>query len=283
MRLPSFLIFFHLLLLLLLLPRHPLATSAATAPFAEAFPPPPPPRAPPRDASSVTVLVSLLDGSVEALDGASGTRQWAFATGPPLLASSARLPEGGGGRAGAIADTADVIPGADGSLFSYRQGGGGVKPSTQQQHQHHQQQQQPLDSGEVVSVLERLPLTVQQLVTSSPHLGADGSLLIGTQASQVFALDPDTGRLLASHGGSNVGGVGAGTAGEDEAAQVQAMMMGDADGDYGAPDGLEASSGNSSLPRSLASSCLFPSSFGLSLSLSLARACCPAVLSSLWG
>lgn len=59
-----------------------------------------------------------------------------------------------------------------------------------------------------IHTLQRLPLTLPELVQAAPSLTADGSLIVGRRESRVFVLDRSTGRPLAtlsSDGGDQSG------------------------------------------------------------------------------
>ena len=87
-----------------------------------------------------------------------------------------------------------VIPGADGSLYAYRHAPGPPSASP----------------SSATAVLERLPLSVEQLVSATPRVTSDGSLLVGSRAARVFALDPLSGELLGEHSGGGFGTWGGG-------------------------------------------------------------------------
>ena len=141
------------------------------------------------------LLVSLLDGTVQAVDRETGASLWSFSSGGPLVrahtaapvhgevdarrddsASVALRPSRGG--------PAVVFPGVDGSLYtlsSESSAGAGdgdhELPGTK-------------------AVVTRLPVTVRQLVEASPSMTRDGGLVLGTHTSVVFALDSSDGTLL---------------------------------------------------------------------------------------
>jgi len=141
------------------------------------------------------LLVSLLDGTVQAVDRETGASLWSFSSGGPLVrahtaapvhgevdarrddsASVALRPSRGG--------PAVVFPGVDGSLYtlsSESSAGAGdgdhELPGTK-------------------AVVTRLPVTVRQLVEASPSMTRDGGLVLGTRTSVVFALDSSDGTLL---------------------------------------------------------------------------------------
>ena len=141
------------------------------------------------------LLVSLLDGTVQALDRRTGETLWTFSSGGPLVRAHAdraapAFPDaadddddddaargggfGFGGPASASAGggsasrPATVFPGVDGSLFALADD----------------------------SVVTRLPVTAAQLVEASPSMTRDGALVVGGRSSLVFALDAKTGALL---------------------------------------------------------------------------------------
>lgn len=73
------------------------------------------------------LLVSLLDGSVFAIDQESGSRLWTFASGFPLVSASGATDYGKQGDSGSRAlskSSRTIFPGIDGALYSYRQDGG---------------------------------------------------------------------------------------------------------------------------------------------------------------
>lgn len=121
--------------------------------------------APSRSTAADVLVVTLLDGRVVALDAGNGRVLWTHDTGAPLL-SARQQP----GRAPALS----VFPGTDGGLYAYSSGMG-----------------QTVNAG-----LQRLPVTLPELVDAAPSLTADGSVLLGRRDSSVLLLDAATGRHL---------------------------------------------------------------------------------------
>eukprot|EP00873_Tetraselmis_striata_P022954 jgi/Tetstr1/443218/TSEL_031257.t1 len=122
---------------------------------------------PVRDGSD-SVVVGLLDGSLAALDTATGELRWRFKSGRPLVSSSA---SGGGLQSGEGPPL--IFPGADGSLYTYQQ------------------------DGEAAGV-QKLPVTMPELVELSPSITVDNALVLGSKQTTVFVLDRRSGRLLKS-------------------------------------------------------------------------------------
>eukprot|EP00897_Mesotaenium_endlicherianum_P004834 jgi/Mesen1/4379/ME000222S03509 len=147
------------------------------------------------------LLVTVLDGSIHALDAHSGQHLWSFQSGPPLLSTSGRVlslqegpPRGDSNASVSVGGEIDddeheeeedlsrrgvdqvdldehegeVFPGADGSLYTYHRGEG----------------------------LRKLPATARELVQASPSVTRDGAVVLGARRSTVFLLDADTGALL---------------------------------------------------------------------------------------
>lgn len=121
-----------------------------------------------RPGSSDSVVVGLLDGSLAALDTATGELRWRFKSGRPLVSSSA---SGGGLQSGEGPPL--IFPGADGSLYTYQQ------------------------DGEAAGV-QKLPVTMPELVELSPSITVDNALVLGSKQTTVFVLDRRSGRLLKS-------------------------------------------------------------------------------------
>ena len=158
------------------------------------------------------LLVSLLDGTVCAVDRDTGETVWSFSSGGPLVRASGGGGDGGGGRDPAIDDGDDdddddadairgrprgarpatVFPGVDGSLYSLShrrrrdRDGGESEVGGAQSH--------------VQRVVTRLPITARQLVDASPSATRDGAVVIGKRTSVVFALDAKSGTLLRTFG-----------------------------------------------------------------------------------
>lgn len=139
--------------------------------------------------------MSLLDGTVRAVDRSSGETLWTFSSGGPLVQAHRSVsdgPDGGGGVAIRGRTNPTVFPGVDGSLYAYGGGDG---------------------SGSGGGDVSRLPVTARQLVEASPSVTRDGGVVMGTRRSVVFAVDKRTGELLRSfdtdgtvvHGGNDEG------------------------------------------------------------------------------
>jgi len=140
--------------------------------------------------SSDTVVVCGVDGMVYGLDTESGDTRWSFSTGRPLFAS----------HSAAWRDAADFatrttsaeefandmpplfLPSADGSIYAMTHAG-----------------------------LNRLPITVRELVANSPFQSSDGTVYIGWKHTHVFAVDPMTGNVyqnFSTHvAGDDLGGL----------------------------------------------------------------------------
>ncbi|KAK9823205.1 hypothetical protein WJX72_001091 [[Myrmecia] bisecta] len=113
------------------------------------------------------LLVSLLDGSLAALDSETGEQLWRFDSGSPLVSASGTASKQQAGRR-----PHTIFPGADGALYSYHSDGA-------------------LERG-----VERLPLSVPELVDGSPSMSRDGALVLGSRTSSVYILDSSTGKLV---------------------------------------------------------------------------------------
>ena len=50
----------------------------------------------------------------------------------------------------------------------------------------------------VLVVLQRLPISLPELVDAAPSLTADGSIILGRRESKVFLLDKHTGRSVST-------------------------------------------------------------------------------------
>ena len=136
------------------------------------------------------LLVSLLDGTVHAVDPATGESLWSFSSGGPLVRAHARptrgewdRPPGDAPDAVALRPTrggpAVVFPGVDGALYALSS----ESPNA-------------LTGDETKAAVARLPVTARQLVDASPSMTRDGALVLGTRTSVVFALDAERGVLL---------------------------------------------------------------------------------------
>jgi serine/threonine-protein kinase/endoribonuclease IRE1 len=107
---------------------------------------------------SSTMLVSLADGKIVALDENTGDIVWTVDTGLPLVMSS----KGDKSQEG-------IFPSTDGALFTYT-----------------------VDEDGTPSV-ERLPLKVKDLVDQSPSPTPQGNVVLGSQATLVFIIDVERG------------------------------------------------------------------------------------------
>lgn len=102
-----------------------------------------------------TMLVSLADGKIVALDEQSGEVIWSVNTGSPLVMSSKDT-----------SSTEGIFPSTDGSLFTYR-----------------------LNEDGTAGSVEKLPLKVKDLVDSSPSPTPEGNVVLGSQQTVVFIID----------------------------------------------------------------------------------------------
>lgn len=96
---------------------------------------------------SSTMLVSLADGKIVALDENTGELVWTVDTGSPLVMSSKDA-----------ASTEGIFPSTDGSLFTYKMNEDGTAGS-----------------------VEKLPVKVKDLVDSSPSPTPQGNVVLGSQ------------------------------------------------------------------------------------------------------
>jgi serine/threonine-protein kinase/endoribonuclease IRE1 len=140
-------------------------------------------------AAGSPLLVSLLDGTVQAVDRATGESLWSFSSGGPLVRAHARPARGEWDHAPddetdavALRSTrggpAVVFPGVDGALYALSS----ESPNAR--------------GDETKAAVARLPVTARQLVDASPSMTRDGALVLGTRTSVVFALDAERGTLL---------------------------------------------------------------------------------------
>ena len=216
-----------LVLLLLLLAPGPLVARAQAQPKQQPPHsrrrglPPPRPSAPLPCSRDRTLLVSLADGKLVALDKHTGARLWTFDSGAPLLSSS--IPHQAQLQAAAPPDLADaeaagvraargsVFPGTDGGLYALLSGDDGSPrvearlPAVLQlpasTHAYARAASQlaltPHPQPKPVRVrLQRLPMGVSDLVNQSPIGTLDGNTLLGSQHTSVFLVDGCSGRLL---------------------------------------------------------------------------------------
>jgi len=149
---------------------------------------------PPAPSSTSPLIVSLVDGTVLAVDPATGATLWRFDTGSPLVSAAGLGPgerpwaegEGGGGGGGGpgapAAASMGVIPGAaDGALYAYSVGDG--------------------------AGLARLPgASVPALAAAGATLTADGGVVLGAVRTTVYLLDPLTGALVRAFTAGGGGG-----------------------------------------------------------------------------
>ena len=167
------------------------------------------------DAASDVLLVSLLDGRVMGLDAANGRILWQFDSGAPLV-SVAQSSAG-----------VNIFPGVDGGLYAFNgldgtqarlAVGGGMPPWLVRTHML-QAANKPSAASSLPSLqllyvcapytrackkqptyfsllVQRLGITLPELVESSPSLADDGSLVLGSRMSTVYALDRATGALM---------------------------------------------------------------------------------------
>jgi outer membrane protein assembly factor BamB len=105
------------------------------------------------------VLLASVDGTVTAVKANTGSKIWSIELGGPLLSSWENR---------TIFNGSMIIPNTDGSLY--------VTTST----------------GRV----QRVPVSVQELVSASPFMADDGSLYVAKKVSQFFVVDRSTGKVL---------------------------------------------------------------------------------------
>ncbi|KAI3434469.1 hypothetical protein D9Q98_002546 [Chlorella vulgaris] len=121
-----------------------------------------------------TLLVSLANGKIVALDKNTGAKLWTFDSGAPLLTSTNPAQLGTASDVGGtgVRSVGSIFPGTDGSLYSY------------------------LAADDEIPRIERLPVLVSELVNRSPVSTLDGNMLLGSQHTSVFFLDGKTGQLI---------------------------------------------------------------------------------------
>ena len=120
------------------------------------------------------LLVSLANGYLVAIDEDTGKEVWRVDTGAPLVASSARY-DGQGDedkRTQLQLRKEGILPGTDGTLYTYK-----------------------MDENKSPRV-QKLPVSVKDLVHSSPSPTPEGSLMLGSQQSVVFIIDLMRGIVL---------------------------------------------------------------------------------------
>ncbi|CAI5461602.1 unnamed protein product [Closterium sp. Yama58-4] len=217
----------------------------------------------PRPSSSSNVLITLLDGSIRAVDSRTGEVKWTFASGQPLV--SAAGPAQGAGAEGGLAEgrlaegvgergaeesahggkarhgTAERWGGGDEMDWDYeededeeegegewgwggvrigkgngaRGGGGGERDGSGKiggkgemgkgrGRGAGKEMVIPGVNGRLYSYreglgLQELPITAKELVSASPSVTRDGAtVIVGSQKSTAFLLDPVTGAVLRS-------------------------------------------------------------------------------------
>lgn len=109
------------------------------------------------------LLVSLLDGNLVAVDPGTGRVAWTFDSGLPLVTAK---------KSEASTSNVNIFPGADGGLYAYHSTDG-------------------LNVG-----LEKLPISLPELVDAAPSLTNDGSVVLGTRQTTLYVLERSSGRLL---------------------------------------------------------------------------------------
>ena len=115
------------------------------------------------DSNDAYLLVSLADGRIVALNEDTGKQIWSIDTGSPLVMSSKNMGD---------EQTEGIFPSTDGSLYTYsipKEGSPEVK---------------------------KLPVSVKDLVDSSPSPTPQGTMVLGSQATVVFIIDVDKGIVL---------------------------------------------------------------------------------------
>ncbi|KAK3258998.1 bifunctional endoribonuclease/protein kinase ire1 [Cymbomonas tetramitiformis] len=112
------------------------------------------------DRSSLHYL-SLLDGTLRAVDGRNGEILWSFDSGGPLVSSWSLKPAD----ADAAGTTGHVFADTDGNLYEYQRN----KPQPER--------------------VSKMPYNAKQLVEFTPSLTPDGVVMYGKRQTTVFALD----------------------------------------------------------------------------------------------
>ena len=118
----------------------------------------PPPR-PPRPKKVPLVLIATVDGTVTAVKATTGSKLWSVDLGGPLLSSWENQ---------TIFNGSMIVPNTDGSLYVTTAAG----------------------------VVQRVPVSVQELVSASPFMADDGSLYVASKVSQFYVVDRSTGKVL---------------------------------------------------------------------------------------
>ena len=116
------------------------------------------------------LLVSLADGQIVALDEDSGRKVWSIDTGSPLVTSSVGRDHGS--ENGGEAAVEGIFPSTDGSLYTYFINEAG-RPE-----------------------VKKLPVSVKDLVDSSPSPTPQGTMMLGSQQTVVFIIDIEKGLVL---------------------------------------------------------------------------------------
>eukprot|EP00889_Picochlorum_renovo_P003636 jgi/Picre1/30666/NNA_006027.t1 len=117
------------------------------------------------------LLVSLADGQIVALDEDTGRRVWSIDTGSPLVASSTDAERRGGDDVHS-GEYEGIFPSTDGSLYTY---------SLDEEGSPH---------------VQKLPVTVKDLVDASPSPTPEGAMMLGSQQTIVFIIDVQRGIVL---------------------------------------------------------------------------------------
>ncbi len=144
---------------------------------------------------SDVLIVSLLDGRIVAVDPDGGNVLWSFDSGSPLVSvqQSEASPPG-----------VHIFPGVDGGLYAYH----GLDANSARLEvfaPSHGDARAWTTAVGVTShhhAAQRLPITLPELVESSPSLTEDGSIIVGNRKSSVIMLDVATGRLVQSLSGT---------------------------------------------------------------------------------
>ena len=117
------------------------------------------------------LLVSLADGQIVALDEDTGRRVWSIDTGSPLVASSTDAQRRGSDEV-LSGEYEGIFPSTDGSLYTYSVGEDGAPH------------------------VQKLPVTVKDLVDASPSPTPEGAMMLGSQQTIVFIIDVQRGIVL---------------------------------------------------------------------------------------
>ena len=170
------------------------------------------------------LFVSTLDGQLHAVDVQSGSYLWAFGTGESLLRSQP---------ATTVVGVPDARSATDVSGWDVMRGVEDEEDSLEDRHHQYQHQQQqggaaedtpPSDVDHLIipglngqlffstraGQLQRLPVTVNELVAASPFRSADDRMYVGRKSSAFILLDRRTGavkRVLNEYGERVSGGL----------------------------------------------------------------------------